>query len=121
MTLFGLPLARFLIIVISVYIVLSVLYNYLKQKKGYTVLKTGVLIVIWLLIAIISYNPNFAYYISEKLGFGQNLNTLIFVGFIVVFALIFRLLKSIEKLEREISEIVRKEALKDLDDIKKKK
>lgn len=115
MTVFGLPFARFAIIVFAIYIISYVITSFLKKKKSYTILKTGVLSLTWLMIAIIAYNPDFAYFISRELGFGQNLNTLIFVGFIILFALVFRILKSIEKIEREISEIVRKEALKDLE------
>ena len=42
------------------------------------------------------------------------MNTLIFIVFVVIFLTLFKILSLIEKIERQISEIVREEALKSI-------
>lgn len=114
MSIFNIPLARFIIVVVAVFFIFQAIYFFILRKKSFSIFKLITTIIIWSGIGIIALFPDFAYFVSKSLGFGENLNTLIFVGFIIVFAILFKILRLIEKIEREISEIVRKEALKDV-------
>jgi hypothetical protein len=89
--------------------------TFIKREKGQTFFKFISTIVIWGTIFSFAIFPRISHLLSAKFGLGENLNTLIFIGFVVVFMVIFKLLHSIERLERDISEIVRKEALEKLD------
>jgi hypothetical protein len=64
-------------------------------------------------VLTISIFPDFAYFISAKLGMGKNLNTLIFFGFVVVFMILFKILSAIEKIEKEITKIVREMGMRE--------
>ena len=88
--------------------------RFLKQEKSQTLFKFLVTVIIWGSIFIFSVVPSASHSLSRALGLGNNLNTLIFIGFVILFVIVFKLLNIIERLERNISEIVRKEALEKL-------
>jgi hypothetical protein len=85
--------------------------KYVRKEPNQTWFKLVASVLIWGAIALFALFPEWAHTLSKWGGLGENLNTLIFIGFIVVFAVLFKLLSIIERLERNISEIVRKEAL----------
>ncbi len=85
--------------------------RFIKRESGQTFFKFVIIECIWATILILTVFPSVSRSASKFLGFGENLNTLIFIGFVVVFIIIFRLLHTIEKLERSLSELVRKESL----------
>ena len=64
-------------------------------------------------MSVIAIYPNSTYYMSQIIGIEDNINAVILTGFLFVFLIIFKLLSAIEKLEQNISEITRKEALHD--------
>ena len=70
---------------------------------------------IWLPVMLTALFPGIVIHIVSFLGLGKNFNTLIFIIFVGIFVFLFKLLSYIERLESNITEIVRKEALKDLE------
>ncbi len=85
--------------------------KYVRKERRQTVLKLVASVLIWGTIAIFALFPGWARAASSRAGFGDSLDGLIFIAFIVVFAILFRLLAIIERLERNLSEIVRARAL----------
>ena len=69
---------------------------------------------LWAAVLVFSLFPRASHVVSQWFGFGENLNTLIFIGFVLVFIALFKLLGAVERLEQSITEIVRKEALRGL-------
>ena len=92
-------------------------FKYLKGQRSQTLFKLLTMLIIWGSVLLFSLFPSITHSISEKLGFGESLNTLIFIGFVIIFAILFKLINIIERTERNISEIVRKEALSKIDKI----
>jgi len=109
---------QIVILIISLYFIFGATAKYIKKEEGQTFIKFFFAIAVWSGIIIFSIFPNLTRTISLKLGFGENLNTMIFIGFIIVFMIIFRLINIMERIERNISEIVRKEALSKLENKK---
>jgi len=94
-----------LLLFFSLYSIGERLVRFIRKEQGQSTFKLIATIFIW---GGISYAAFF------KLGSENNLNTFIFIGFVVVFFILFRLLSILEKNERLLTEIIRKEALKDL-------
>lgn len=107
-------LIQIILALISLYFLLNRIIRFARKERTQTGFKLVVTLVVWGGVLFTSLFPVTVHTFSRSLGFGDNLNTLIFFGFVVVFIVIFKLLSSIEKLERGLTDIVRKEALKDL-------
>lgn len=105
-------LYQIIIIIIAGYYIVNRIIKFIKKEKSQSVLKLGTTIIIWSSIILVSFFSKTLNSFLNNLGLG--LFSLIFIGFILVFIIIFRLLSIIETLEKNITEIVRKEALKDL-------
>ena len=102
---------RFALVAIACLFIFSSFSKYLKRQKSQTVFKLLANIFIWIGIAVFAIFPKATHEISVNLGFGESLNTFIFIGFVIIFMILFKIINIIERTERNISEIVRKEAL----------
>lgn len=69
---------------------------------------------IWSTVLLIGVFPSVAQSLASQLGMGQDLGMAIFLGFIVIFIIIFKLLSIIERTERTVTEIIRKQALDEI-------
>lgn len=65
-------------------------------------------------MGLVAVYPNSTMYFAKLIGIEGNINAVILTGFLLVFLLIFKLLSAIEKIEQNISELTRKEALSHL-------
>jgi len=88
--------------------------RFIRKDTGQTLFKLLVTVIIWGSISYISLFPAHLRFFSRQFGFGENLNTFIFFGFVVIAATLFKLISIVEKLERQLTEIIRKNALRDL-------
>ena len=89
---------------------------FVPREAGQTFLKLLVRIVVWGGMALVAVYPNFTYYLSRIVGIEDNITAVIVTGFLFVFLLIFKLLSAIEKLEQNVSELTRRESLKEAQD-----
>ena len=110
-----LSLLKIIIFLLAVFFIFEAFKKYIRKQKGQTFLKFFIQLTVWLSVAVLIIYPRLAQVISQKLGFGDNLNTLIFLGFILIFLILFKIISLIERLEQNISEIVRKEALEKIE------
>jgi hypothetical protein len=88
--------------------------KYLKGRAGQTFFKLLIRMIVWGGMALIAIFPNFTNFLAGIVGLESNINAVILTGFILIFLIIFKLLSAIERLEQQISEVNRKEALKSL-------
>jgi hypothetical protein len=85
--------------------------EFVNRETGQTVLKLAVRLTVWGGMALIAVYPDFTLFIARILGVVDNFNAVVMMGFLLVFLLIFKLLSAIEKIEQNVSELTRKEAL----------
>jgi hypothetical protein len=90
--------------------------EFVKREAGQTVLKLMVRLTVWGGMAVVAIYPDFTYYLSRLIGIEDNITAVIVTGFIFVFLIIFKLLSAIEKLEQNISELTRRDSLRDAHD-----
>jgi hypothetical protein len=109
------PLVNLALALVSVLFLVNGTVKFFKREERQTLFKLFSSLAIWGSILTFSLFPHVSRSISHYLGFGDNLNTLIFFGFVVVFSALFKLVGSVERLERNVSEIVRREALEKLE------
>jgi|SRR4051812_9060158 hypothetical protein len=98
----------FILGAISLLIVITTGKAFYSQRK----LKFLLVFFIGLCVLLFSIFPKLAHTISTELGLGDNLNTLIFTGFVILFMFIVKLLKTTESLKSQISHIVEADAVR---------
>lgn len=107
-------LLRSLLVIVSFSFIVNSTASLIKRKKSQSLVRLAFTYLIWGTIALLSIFPELAHTISETLGLGENLNTLIFIGFVIVFIVIFRLQRSIETLNSTITDLVQKDAVRNI-------
>ena len=65
----------------------------------------------WVLAGVAVWVPNFLTEIALRLGIGRGADLVLYVSVVVVFYLIFRIYVKLEKMERNITKVVRDKAI----------
>ena len=112
-------LYQIVIVGISSVMLFQGIKEFIKREAGQTFLKLMVRLIVWGGMALVAVYPYFTTLMARLIGIEDNINAVILTGFLLVFLLIFKLLSAIEKIEQNVSELTRKEALGELyDDIR---
>lgn len=90
----------------------SSLWHFVRRDAGHTFLRLLVHWCIAIAMMVAAWFPQTARTVTRYLGFGDNLNTLIFVAFIACFFIIFVQMRAIEELERRLTKLAQVVALK---------
>ncbi|MFH0969755.1 MAG: DUF2304 domain-containing protein [Patescibacteria group bacterium] len=107
---------QIIIVFVSAFMIFQGIRNYIKGKSGQTIYKVLIRIVVWGGMAAVTMFPEAIGLLAKTLGIIDNINAVILTGFLLVFLIIFKLLSAIERLERNISILTRKDSLKQLND-----
>ncbi len=89
-----------------------VIYQYTRNKRSVT--STVLWTVFWLTVIVLAIIPNpVSFKIATLLGFKSNINAVIFVALGWLFLLVFYLSTTVDRLERQLTELVRQLALEE--------
>jgi hypothetical protein len=107
-------LYQIIVIAVATFMIFAGVKNFLRGKSGQTFYKLAIRIVVWGGMAIIAIFPEATNLLASLVGLQGNINAVILTGFLLIFLMIFKLLSAIERLEQNISELTRGEALKEI-------
>ena len=68
--------------------------------------------LIWTIVIVVAFIPNITSSISQIFGIGRGMDLVVYVSIALLFYLMFRLYIKMDKLDRNITKVVRKIALK---------
>lgn len=107
-----------LIQIILVAIIASIIsYSLLRFKKGDLDIKRLIFwIIFWLAASVVVIWPNLTVLIANYVGIGRGADLVVYGALIVLFYSLFRLLIRIEKLEKNLTKLVRQRAIDDYDE-----
>ncbi|MEA4957877.1 hypothetical protein SDC9_29489 [bioreactor metagenome] len=99
-------LFQILVVIIAILAILLVFNRFHKKKTSVTTFVLWVLL--WILLAIFAIVPESSTKIASVIGIGRGLDLIIIFGVIGSYYLIFRVYMKLEKLDQDITELVRK-------------
>ncbi len=67
----------------------------------------------WFVVGIIILLPDVTSYLAELVGVGRGADLIVYLSIVLIFYIIFRMTIKIEKIERNITKVVRTVAMKD--------
>ena len=100
-------------IIVSLFVIFIVFR--LTRKFRDNILKISEFIgwlLIWIVVLVIFWLPQTTSYLAIIFGIGRGVDLVTYISIISIFYLMFRLLLRIEKIEKEITTIIRNVALK---------
>jgi len=111
-------LYQIIVVSISAVMLFQGAKEFFKREAGQTFLKFAVRIIVWGGMGTVAVYPNSTEIVARLIGIEENINAVIITGFLFIFLIIFKLLSAIEKIEQNISELTRREALSHLQVVK---
>ncbi|HPI67532.1 MAG TPA: DUF2304 family protein [bacterium] len=101
-------------ILISLFALFSLSRLFIKMRQSGSKLSASLLwFIFWLAVGIIVWIPSFTTTVANFLGIGRGADLVLYLGLIIVFYLIFKIYARLEKIEKNITTLVREITLKD--------
>lgn len=72
-------------------------------------------VIFWFLVSVAALVPKKTDVVAQWLGVGRGVDLLIYISIVVLFFIVFKIIVKLEKIDRDITQIVRTTALKDKD------
>lgn len=102
---------QLILVLLAGFFLFQAIKRFVFGENFQSVLKFFVTFGVWSVVFFFALFPGMARQISTLVGMGENLNTLIFITFIIVFLFLFRLMRILEKVESELTALTREQAL----------
>jgi len=104
----------YLQILISIFVALVVAkLMQQRQRSKISNLSFATWLVLWLIVLIVFWQPSATSYLALWLGIGRGADLVVYVAIIALFYLQLKIFTKFNKIDSEITKLVRKEALRD--------
>lgn len=104
-------LIKFFIIIFVLFAISRIFVRYRKQEISSK--EVFVWTVFWALVLAATLWPKTTDIIAQVFGVGRGVDLLLYISIVVLFFIIFRIIVKIEKIEKDITKIVRHFAIED--------
>jgi len=105
----------YLQILVTVFIVFILFKLFLqKQKNKISLLSFLIWFLLWLAILLVFWLPDTTSYLAAWLGIGRGADLVVYLSIVVIFYMIFKIFVRLNKIENEITRVVRADAIKNV-------
>ena len=71
--------------------------------------------LLWLSVLLVFWQPDITSYLANFLGIGRGADLIIYIAILVLVYLVFRVFVRLQKLEKDLTKLIREEAIKNAD------
>lgn len=101
-------------ILLSIFILFAIIRLITRFKKINSKISEFLMwLCFWVIAVVAVWVPNFLTHVANLVGIGRGADLVLYVSVVLVFYLFFKIYIRLEKIERNITKVVRKEALKE--------
>lgn len=105
----------YLQILVTVFIVFILFKLFLqKQKNKISLLSFLIWFLLWLAVLLVFWLPDTTSYLAAWLGIGRGADLVVYLSILVIFYMIFKIFVRLNKIENEITRVVRDDAIKNV-------
>lgn len=105
----------YLQILVTIFIVFILLKLFLqKQKNKISLLSFLIWFLLWLAVLLVFWLPDTTSYLAAWLGIGRGADLVVYLSILVIFYMIFKIFVRLNKIENEITKVVRDDAIKNV-------
>lgn len=103
----------YLQILVSLFIVITLFKLFKQRQAGKLSIKAFLLwIILWLIIAVVFWQPDTTSYLANIFGVQRGADLAIYVAIVVILYLLFRIFVRLNKIDSDITKLVREDAIK---------
>lgn len=102
-------------IIIIIFCLFAITRVGIRYKKNETTAKeTIVWGLLWIIVAVVVALPQTTTLIANYLGVGRGVDVIVYLSIVVIFYILFRIFIRLEKIERDITKLVRNVSLENI-------
>jgi hypothetical protein len=105
---------QIVLICFAVFAMSRVMIRY--RRGNMRMLDLGLWLLFWVAVVVVAWLPDTTNLLARWLGVGRGVDTAMYLSILVVFYLLFRSFAKIEDLDRQLTRIVRANALREMEE-----